>query len=253
MAKKMRDDARLISGKASRGIEPTAGSFREQFGIGGRLAGQIARFTGGQFVPSMASVRKLVMGLGSDNNLVDNIAKIAYNKGGIAPLRAGNIKKHTAVVFDGDVYMARQNVKQADIEKGLARPSVWVPDKDFGASMNPYWARVNRNATADPITGELKPFVREGHGDMGPIYREATPNDPINEQVFLNVQQPVDRSIDFNRAIEKNVDAVRTYDNGVRRFEIMNEADQAIAVTKANQLDSVFGLRSRQIESQGIC
>lgn len=252
-AKRMRDDARLVSGRASRGIEPTVGPYRKEFGLGQPMISQIARNSGGQFTPSIPAVRRLVTGLGSDNNLVDNITKIAYNKGRIEPLRATDIKKHTAVVYNGDLYMARQGIKQADIEDGLARPSVWIPDENYGAVMNPYWARVNRNATTDPVSGQLTEFVREGHGTNGPIYREATPNDPVTNRVFLNIQQPIDREIPFDQAIRNNVDAIRTYKDGIRRFEVFNEADQAIAVSKVHQFETNFGLRSREVKSQGIC
>jgi hypothetical protein len=254
-ARKMKNDARLISGRGSRGIEPSTGPMREKLGLGSRLFRQLNKVTGGKLAPSIASARKVLIGLGSDNNLVDNIAKVAYNKGKIEPLRATDVKKHTAVVFEGDMWMARQGIKQKDITDGLAVPTTWIKDEHYGVTMNPYWGRTNRNVTIDPVTGELTPFVREGHGQFGPIYRDATPNDPVSEHVFLNIQQAVEsppRSID--QVIEKNIDGIRTYDlDGNRRFEVMNEADQAISVTKVNDIDPSFGLRSKEVKSQGIC
>jgi hypothetical protein len=253
--KKMRDKARLISGRESRAQLPSTGPFRDMYGIGQKMMNQIYESTGGRIVASIPSIRKIVMGLGSDNNLVDNIGKIAYNKGDIKPLRAADVKKHTAVVYDGDVYMARQGIRKADIESGLAKPSVWMMNETGEIFMNPYWARVNRNATINPVTGELDRFVREGHGSMGPIYRKATENDPLSSQVYLNIQRPAKKPPRGNSEaiVESNIDAVVTYDQGIKRFEIVSDLDQAVAINKVHRLDPSFGLRSRNVKSIGIC
>jgi hypothetical protein len=252
-ARTMRNDARRVSGSTRMGLEPSTGPFRKEYGVGSPMMYQIARLSGGELLPSVPSVRRVVMGLGSDNNMVDNITRISYNKGEVKPLRVGPIKKHTAVLYDGDLYMARQAI-DAETLKGTAIPSVWMPDKHYGLTMNPYWARVNRNATVDPVTGELGVFVRDGHGRFGPIYREATDADSIDHKVYLNIQKPVlqePKNIDV--VIGQNIDAIETNVNGVRRYEVMNEVDQTVGITNVHNLDPNFGLRSRHVESQGIC
>jgi hypothetical protein len=142
--------------------------------------------------------------------------KIAYNKGNIEPLRVGHIKKHTAVVFGDSVYMARQGINAGDIHSGLAAPSTWVKSKDGTLSMNPYWARVNMNATVDPTTGQLNRYIYEGQGEFGGIYRRATDKDPIVDQVYLNVQKPVKtapKSLDS--IVSNNIDGIITRDKGI--------------------------------------
>ena len=250
--RKMKNDARLISGRGTRGVEPTRGSFRDTFGVGQRFFNKIINTTQGSISASIASVRKVVMALGSDNNLVDNVRKIAYNKGSIKPIKAGTeIKKNTAVIHNGDVYIARKRIPASDVN-GVGAPSVWIPDTQYGAVMNPYWARVGKNVTADPVTGELKTFVREGHGSHGPIYREANADDPFTEQVYLNIQQAVENRPRINNMIDNNIDAIRSYEGGVRKFEIINNADQAIAINKVHQFEP-SAIRASDINSIGIC
>jgi hypothetical protein len=257
MARKMKNDARLISGRGTVPFEPSTGPMREALGIGSNLFRQLNALVGGSLEPSVGTARRIVMGLGSDNNMVDNIAKIAYNRGEIEPLRLGNIKKHTAVVHNGDLWMARQGIKEHQMLEGLAIPSVWIRDNKGGLIMNPYWARVNRNVTTDPGNGMMTPYVFEGTGSVGSIFREATPDDPISTRVFLNIQQPIDavkRHMDVASVERLNADAFRhPSTDGRRRYEIINQADQAIAVNKVHRIDGNFGLRSRDVKSYGIC
>jgi hypothetical protein len=249
-ARKIANEGRLVTGRRPLAKVPGGDdAFRQTFGVGRGIMNQVRQTTAGRFEITRESVRNLVMALGSDNNLVDNLQKIAYNKGTITPfVPETNIKKGTLVVDRGQAFIARANIKEAGKEVKDSLPSTWIFGMDNKLHLNPYWASVEPNHTINPITGRLNEFVKVGDGTFGTIYRQAKETDPVANRVFLNVQKPSDKlPKDLQHAFAKDIDGVYTTRGGESYYEVFNEADQAIAVNRVDAFDASMTQKRKEL------
>jgi hypothetical protein len=263
-ARQAKDNARIVTGRYKKAFVPGGDSeTRRAYGLGRNLVNQVTNLSKVPLAVNTELARNVLLSLGSDNNLVENVAKLAYNKGKIKVLdrtNLGKVKKNTAVVWNGELYMARQNLDLSDIriEKDEVfgdphkLPSVWMDSTDGRPVLNPYWARTETNATLNKITGKLTPMVETGRGRFGPVYRPATDQDPLSSQVFLNVQNlttKLDESLP--NILQKGYDGI--LHKGYNYIEVINPSDQAVSVTRVADFDPTFGARRNSVDTHQIC
>lgn len=255
-ARKAANEARLVIGKRARLMVPNAEDpIRQAYGLGRGMLNQIRQGVEGTFELSKTAVRNTMMSLGTDNNLLDNAAKVAYNKGNIKPYVPGSdLKKGTLVVDRGQLFMARSNVKGTEKSISELAPTTWMFGADGKLHLNPYWASIEPNHTIDPITGQLGRFVKEGQGSYGTIYRPATASDPLENQVYLNIQRPTNKVPgSLQDVFEKDIDGIVRTRFGNKTYEVFNDTDQAISVTRASEFDGSMAARRKEILEMKEC
>ena len=256
-ARQAKDNARIVTGRYKKAFVPGGDSeTRRAYGLGRNLVNQVTNLSKVPLAVNTELARNVLLSLGSDNNLVENVAKLAYNKGKIGVLnlqKPGQVKKNTAVVWNGELYMARQNMDLSDIaDDPFKLPSVWMDSMDSRPVLNPYWARTETNATLNKITGKLTPMVETGRGRFGPVYRPATDQDPLSSQVFLNVQNlttKLDESLP--NILQNGYDGI--LHKGYNYIEVINPSDQAVSVTRVADFDPTFGARRNSVDTHQIC
>jgi hypothetical protein len=247
--------SRVVSGSKARIIEPGGPDpVRQTLGIGSRMFNQLSNFSPIPLTATIKTTQNVILGLGTDNNLIDNITKIAYNKGKIRPFEPEKgLKKHTLGIHNGELYMTRMNVDADLVDAGVV-PSVWIRDLDGSLTYNPLFARTETNKTVNPITGQLTPYTRVGRGTYGPVFRPAVAGDPIDSQVFLNIQKPTNRNPEnVEQILSNHIDGIVYPRREGNYYEVFNEADQAIAVTRVAEFDPTMNNRRKDLVKVERC